>query len=139
MARPRQEYLDNNDLGCLITAAIGLDRDWMNDAACVRYRAGQRADELNPWWAEWNATYHGDVRGEEIIKMALTICHDCSAQYACSRYAIEGKMAAGVWGMSMACLAWLQKRPDALDVIDMAEANALSVQDVVVELRASSY
>lgn len=149
MPRLREEYLESDDLGKLIMAAYGLDRDWINDGACVRYMAGQRTDSLNPWWAEWNETY-GDIKGEELVRAALLICHDCPAQYECARYAVKGEMRGGVWGMTLANLRWLQgsnasvspvavrapsSQQEALDIIDMAEANRMSTNDVVVELR----
>lgn len=136
MARPLSSDGDLDSLGSLITAAYGLDRSWVQDAACVRYRAGQRTDERNPWLAEWNVRYD-DVPGREIVGAALMICHACPSQYGCARYAIEGVMKAGTWGMRLKHLKWLQEEntlDEALEIVASAEANGVAMQDCMAAL-----
>lgn len=128
----------DEDFGVLITAAFGLDRSWTSGAACQGYMAGRRTDEHNPWYADWWKMYDG-IRGREFVKAALIICHDCPAQYGCARYAVEGRMIAGTWGMTLVDLKWLQAQDDWAEIIDMAEAAEVAMQEVVVALRTAAY
>lgn len=121
------------DLGDLITAAIGLDRSWVDNAACL---AWTHDNKPTPWQVDKSQIVDG-VRGSEMIKMALMVCASCKAQHDCAQYAVEGMMRAGTWAMGITNLTWLQAQPDSMNILRHARRNNLTVNTYVNERRLS--
>ena len=121
------------DLGDLITAAIGLDRSWVDNAACLSWTHDAKP---TPWQVDKSQQVDG-IRGAEMIRMALMVCSTCKAQYDCATYAVQGMMRAGTWAMGITNLTWLQNQPAPLDVIGHARRKRLVVNTYVNELRLS--
>lgn len=123
------------DLGDLINAAFGLDRGWTKHASC---RAWVGDDpKPSPWQVNKSQTVNG-VRGSEMIKMALMVCHSCAVQYECARFAIEGKMQAGTWAMGITNLTWLAQQPDWEEILACAEDLGAPLDEYISTLRLSS-
>lgn len=124
------------DLGDLITAAFGLDRTWVADASCRAWIADDDP-KPTPWQVNKSQNVNG-VRGSEMIKMALMVCHSCVAQYDCARFAVEGKMQAGTWAMGITNLVWLADQPDWAEIIAIAEDLGAPLDEYISTLRLTA-
>ena len=122
-----------DDLGVLITAAWGLDREWLSDAACVDYEKPSQLSP-SPWQFDRKQRF-GDVTGVEMIKLALLHCFGCKAQYDCGTYAVGGSMRAGTWGMDIIDLRWLQTQDDRFDLLELARSLGEPTQRLIREAR----
>lgn len=124
-----------------ITAAYGLDTSWHEEGKCLAWK-GEQPGFPTPWQYDPNQNRefideHGKrvvLRGREMIRAALMVCHSCPAQYDCARYAVKGWAMAGTWAMNIHVLQWLQKQRDWGRLIDYAEANDLPLQDYVQDV-----
>ena len=134
MAKERNTDGNIDDLGVLITAAIGLDRNWMEEGACYGW-GSQRPGQPTPWQVSPGQNVHG-VSGAEMVRYAQMICFSCKAQYDCLEFAIEGKMLAGTWAVRAKTLHWLQSQEDALDLVAMARQNKIPVQTIASSVMA---
>lgn len=132
MARPRSASGSIDDLGNLITAAFGLDRDWSEKASCHPKRYVKASTTIpSPWQFDphQKVTFTNadgvktTIRGRQMIAAALLVCHSCPVQYECATYAVEGKVLAGTWGLGVFDLDWLRKQPNWREII--AEARRL--------------
>lgn len=112
----------------LITAAYGLDVEWMKQGSCYNW-GSKREGHPTPWQVAPGRKY-GDLSGSELVRYALLICNTCPAQYDCASYAVQAQMIAGTWSIPVTQLRWLQKQPDALDLIGMARDNDVPMQAV---------
>ena len=128
MSRTRNTEGSVDDLGVLITAAIGLDRAWMEQGTCYGW-GSNRPGQPTPWQVSPGQNVNG-VSGAELVRYAQIICFACRAQYDCLRFAIEGNMIAGTWAVRAKTLTWLQSQPDAVDLVEMARANQIPVQTI---------
>jgi hypothetical protein len=126
--KPRNTDGAIEDLGILITAAYGLDTNWMEQGSCFNW-GSNRPGHPTPWQVAPGKKYNG-ISGSELQKYALMICNSCDAQYDCADYAVDAKMIAGSWAMPITQLRWLQGRSDAHDLIDMARGSDVPVQEV---------
>jgi hypothetical protein len=124
------------DLGDLITAAFGLDRSWADRAPC-RAWIGDEDPKPTPWQVSKLQTI-GGIRGSELIKMALMVCHTCVVQYDCARYAVEGKMQAGTWAMGITNLKWLQEQDDWVDHIAIAADLHTPIDEYISDVRLTA-
>lgn len=134
-----------DDLGVLIRAAYGLDRSWRREAACRRWEPDETTPELEAWrrwdyegpsiWQVGHQQRVNGVKGEKLIEMALLVCHGCPAQYDCATWAVEAMAAGGTYAMPLPALLWLQKQDEPLDLIEMARAGRIPVQEVVAGAR----
>ena len=119
----------------LIAAAVGLDRSWTERAACLGW-ATQAPGRPTPWQVGPGRRAAGsDVSNSELVKLALLICRGCPVQYDCARYAVEGMMLAGTWGMPLTALEWLRKQDDWEELVEFAETVGAPIQDVVADVR----
>ena len=123
-----------DDLGVLLTAAIGLDREWMEKGSCYKWGA-TRPGHPTPWQVSPGQNYNG-LSGYEMVRYAEIVCYACPAQYDCLAFAIEGKMIAGTWAVRAKTLHWLQTQDDALDLVEMARANKVPVQEIAASIMA---
>jgi len=87
-----------------------------------------------PWQVNKSQRIAG-IRGSEMIKMALMVCHGCVAQYDCARYAVEGKMQAGTWSMGITNLNWLQEQADWEDHLAVAQELGVPVDQYISDVR----
>jgi hypothetical protein len=123
-----------DDLGVLITAAIGLDRSWMERGTCYGW-GSQRPGQPTPWQVSPSQKANG-ISGYELVKYAAMICFACPAQYDCLEFAVKGKINAGTWAVRLKTLEWLQGEEDALDLIAIARSERIPVQTIAAELMA---
>lgn len=140
MAKPKNTDGAIEDLGVLITAAYGLDTDWMIRGSCYKW-AKNRPGHPTPWQVAPGKKYVSPpdakpgqpttiLSGTELVKYALIVCSGCPAQYECAQYAVDAKMDAGTWSMPITQLRWLKEREDAVDLIRMARDNKIPMQHV---------
>lgn len=134
MAKARNTDGNIDDLGVLITAALGLDREWMRRGTCYGW-GSQRPSQPTPWQVSPGQNVNG-ISGAEMVRYAQIICYACPAQYDCLSYAVEGMMLAGTWAVRAKTLHWMQSQPDALDLVAMARANKIPVQDIASTVMA---
>jgi hypothetical protein len=114
----------------LITAAYGLDTEWMEKGSCFKW-GSNRPGHPTPWQVAPGRKYNG-ISGSELVRYALLICNTCPAQYDCATYAVKAQMIAGTWSMPITQLRLLQKQANKHDLIDMARTNGVSMQAVAV-------
>lgn len=143
MTRARSTDGDLDVLGVLITAAFGLDREWVDDARCLRYE-NPLPDGPTPWqfdpkqrWRIVNGGKQTVIHGEEMVRVALSFCWGCPVQWECASYAVRGRMIAGTWAMTEKDLGWLAKRDDAQEIIDESRMAGVPLQVRVPQLRAA--
>lgn len=110
----------------------------MRRAECLHYQKADPAEmpKPTPWQVARHQVVDG-ISGAELIRMALTVCWSCPAQYDCARFAVEGLMVAGTWAMDIGDLKWLQAQDDGVEFVLMAEALGEPVQVVVRTARRS--
>lgn len=135
MPKPRNTDGAIEDLGVLLTAAYGLDTEWMERGTCYGW-GSNRPGTTTPWQATSGKRY-GEFSGGELVKYALIVCSGCPAQYDCTSYAIKGMMVAGTWGVSISQLRWLQGQDDGLDLVEIARELDAPVQSVVADVFAA--
>ena len=116
------------DLGVLITAAYGLDTNWMQGGSCYNW-GSKREGHPTPWQVAPGRKYNG-ISGSELVRYALMICNSCPAQYDCATYAVKAQMIAGTWSLPITQLRWLQSRVDSQDLIEMAREGEIPMQKV---------
>jgi len=121
-------------------AAIGLSRDWMDYGSCRQWSDKFRREHpsyIGPtlWQINQDAAPILGIEARKVVEMALVICGGCMVRYDCARFAVEGRMRGGTWAMSMKQLDWLQKQPDALDLIRQAEETNTEVQVFVRDVK----
>ena len=131
MPKPKNTDGGIEDLGVLITAAYGLDTEWMLKGSCHNW-GSKRPGHPTPWQVAPGRSYHG-LSGSELVKYALIVCSGCPAQYACAEYAVKATMIAGTWSMPVTQLRWLQARDDGLDMIEQARKDGVPVQVMTAE------
>lgn len=111
----------------LLEAVYGLDRSWWARAACHGWIKNDWAP--TPWTVSTSDTDMNGIKCHKLVDLALLICSGCTAQYDCARYAVDGQIRAGTWSMRIKLLTeFLQKQPDAIELIDQAEAEGAVVQ-----------
>lgn len=153
MARPRSASGSIDDLGHLITAAYGLDRDWDAEAHCRPEHYVKASKTIpSPWQFDPNqkVTYTNSdgretvIKGRDMIEAALLVCHSCPAQYDCATYAVQAEVLAGTWAMRIYDLTWLRRQPNWRELIADARRRrrplqkAIPGQRVFVGLRRGS-
>lgn len=147
MLRPPRREPDADvvaSYGLLVGYAFGLNTEWHAKARCKDWR---RANPLgpngegkrSPWVISTTIidVLVDGVSARELVELALFHCQACPVQYACARYAVEGEMRASTWAMPIQNLIWLQKQPDALEIIDIAEDAGEPVQVIVRDFRSA--
>lgn len=137
MARPTSTDGDIESLGTLITAAFELDRSWYDKGACSGWH--RKMSGPTPWQQDPTATRDGYA--DEMIAVALIICQTCPVQYQCAKYAVEGRMLAGTWGMHPSDLVWLGRPANAKQAAPLlraAEAAGIPAQRAVRVARDAS-
>lgn len=132
MPKPLNTDGSIEDLGVLLTAAYGLDTDWMARGTCYGW-GSSKPGHPTPWQVAPGKRYD-DIPGSELVKYALILCSGCLAQYDCATYAIKGMMIAGTWSLPITQLRWLQGQQDGLDMVEMARESKLPVQNVAVKV-----
>lgn len=122
------------ELGRLVEITHDLDDSWMERGTCRRWNQGRL--KPSPWQVHSRQVVDG-VKGTELIKMALMICHNCPAQYDCVTYAVKGWISAGTWGLTLDDLEWLQRQRNKMSIIGHAKRIGEPVQVTVTRRRAA--
>jgi hypothetical protein len=104
----------------------------MDHGSCYGW-GSNRPGHPTPWQVAPGKKYDG-ISGAELVKYALIICSGCDAQYDCANYAVNALMIAGTWSMPITQLRWMQKQPDAHDLIEMAREIEAPMQSVAVSV-----
>lgn len=133
---------DLSTLGVLITAAHGLDTDWMDDAVCRDYPSGRTKEGKTPWMASEQGDYAPGVKGKDMCEAARIVCFGCPVQWQCAEYAARGEMTAGTWGgLTGEDLRWFRKLPDerVTKICAAAQVNGVKMSDAIRTVRFGSY
>lgn len=126
-----------DDLPTYIRRAFGKDRTWMVEGSCHPRNRPSEITEM-AWKVPYGETRIVDgvkYEGERMERIALPICANCPQQWLCTRWAIEVDERTGTWGVGYGQLRWLKKQPDALNIIDTARVNLVTVQRAVQKVR----
>lgn len=126
-----------DDLPTYIRKAFGHDRTWMQDAACHPLIRDPELPHMTWMVPSGEVRIVGGVRyaGEEMEALALPICHECSQQWLCARWAVEVDERTGTWSIPFKQLQWLKKQEDALSIVDTARVHNVPVQRAVQIVR----
>lgn len=145
MGKPNSHAGGIDELGVLITAALYLDRTWMEHGKCRKWRYPDDPDgnihRPSPWHGSRVPIKVGDVtvKTSEMAKVALMVCHGCPAQWDCATYAVKGKLQAGIWSMPLPALKAMQDdEGSALELIERARAEGVSMQVAVTTVDVGS-
>jgi hypothetical protein len=121
-----------------IQCALGVSRDWTDEARCRR--PGQR-DARSLWLVSSGEVLDfGGSRytGANLIQLALLTCLGCPVQWQCTRFALETWPNWGTWGVDISGLRWLKKRKAmGSALLDKAEEDGVPVQVAVGAARAA--
>lgn len=137
------------DLGVLVSAAHGLDTSWMSAGRCTSWDGEPEDSEPyplhlpTPWQFDFEQVVMAkigdetvELRGAEMIKVALSHCFGCPAQYACAEYGLRARVRAGTYAMKISDMRWMQGQEDALEMVAIADDLDVPLQRYVAEMRS---
>ena len=113
--------------------AQGLKLEWKEAAKCRSVEGHMRQA-----WMIKRGDKGPKLQGlpaEAWINLAVEVCATCAVQWDCTRFALAVDERWHTYGLDIVDLLWLKDRPNALRIIDTAEAQGVPVQVAVRRVR----